>query len=363
MDLLRKRHARLRDVLGDEGVDAAVVSPGTDLRYLLGTTHPSFERLTGLVVGAGAPVLVVPLMDADTWRGAVPEADLEVVPWADGEDGYAVMVEVLGRVDRVAVSADLAARHLLGLQRATAGRTAFLADVAVERLRRIKDDDEVAQLRGAGAAIDAVHAVVPDLLRPGRSEIDVATDIAALMSEQGFTRAEFIAVASGPNGAHPHHSAGPRVMERHDLVFVDLSGPWHGGYFADSTRVYALGEPAADAAAAAAALVGAMTAAVAAIRPGVRAADVDRAARDVLLAEGLADRFLHRTGHGIGLDVHEAPDIGPGNDEVLEAGMAFSVEPGLYLPGAFGARVEDIVVVTEDGCERLNERPRELLVV
>ena len=198
-------------------------------------------------------------------------------------------------------------------------------------------------------------------LVPGRTEREVADDIRAAILAEGHSEAAFIIVGSGPNGADPHHEFSDRVIERSDIVVIDIGGPVEPGYNSDSTRTYCFEQPPAEIADAYAVLHDAQRAAVAAVRPGVTAESVDSAARDLLRAHGLADKFIHRTGHGIGLSVHEEPYIVEGNDIVLRPGMAFSVEPGVYFSGRWGARIEDIVVVTEDGCESLNNRPHELV--
>lgn len=218
----------------------------------------------------------------------------------------------------------------------------------------IKDAAEIAELRRAGEAIDAVHRRVPEWLRAGRTEREVAADIAAAIVAEGHETVEFVIVGSGPNGADPHHEVSDRVIEDGDVVVVDIGGAVPSGYNSDSTRTYVVGTPATEAAERIAVLVRAQQAAVDAARPGATASEVDAAARQVLTDAGLGEAFLHRTGHGIGVSVHEEPYIAPGNDLVLREGMAFSIEPGIYFAGEWGARIEDIVVLTADGCERLN---------
>jgi Xaa-Pro dipeptidase len=203
-----------------------------------------------------------------------------------------------------------------------------------------------------------------EFVKAGRTEAQAGADIAAAIVEEGHVEAAFVIVGSGPNGASPHHDLSDRVIESGDVVVVDIGGPLPTGYFSDCTRTYAVGaEPSTAVRAAYAALQDAQERAVVAVRPGVTAEQVDAAARARLTDAGLGERFLHRTGHGIGLDVHEDPYIVGGNALPLEPGMAFSVEPGVYLAGQWGARIEDIVVVTDDGCERLNTRPRDLVVL
>ena len=190
----------------------------------------------------------------------------------------------------------------------------------------------------------------------------MGADIAAAIVAEGHASAEFVIVGSGPNGASPHHDVSDRVIQPGDVVVIDIGGPLPDGYNSDSTRTYVLGEPSeSDVVDTYAVLQRAQQAAVDAVRPGVTAESVDAAARQVIAEAGFGDRFIHRTGHGIGLDVHEEPYIVAGNKLPLEPGMAFSVEPGIYLPGRWGARIEDIVVVTEDGVSRLNNRPHELV--
>jgi Xaa-Pro dipeptidase len=255
------------------------------------------------------------------------------------------------------------ALHLLRLRDAGAPDQQ-LAGPVLRELRMRKDASELAELRAAGAAIDRVHARVGEWLRAGRTEAAVAADIAAAIVEEGHARADFVIVGAGRNGASPHHSVSDRVIEDGDVVVVDIGGPLPSGYGSDSTRTYAVGSPREpDVASAYAALQAAQQASVDSVRPGVTCEAIDRAARDVLAEAGLAEHFIHRTGHGIGLDGHEEPYIVAGNDLPVEAGMTFSIEPGVYLAGRWGARIEDIVAVTEDGVERFNTRPTDLVVL
>jgi Xaa-Pro dipeptidase len=364
VSVTRGRLERLRRAAQSQGAGAVVVSPGSDLRYLLGVAGESYERLTCLVVPADvedAPVFVAPALEY-AGLGHLPLAELgvEVRTWVDGEDPYALAVGGLGAVGAVAVSDFMPALHVMRLRDAgVADQT--LAGPILRELRMRKDVAEIEQLRRAGAAIDRVHARVGEWLRAGRTEAEVGADIAAAIVEEGHASADFVIVGSGPNAASPHHSVSDRVIESGDVVVVDIGGPLPSGYCSDSTRTYAVGPPREpDVARAYAALQAAQQASVDAVRPGVTCQDVDRAARAVLAEAGLAEHFIHRTGHGIGLDVHEEPYIVEGNDLLLEAGMAFSVEPGVYLPGRWGARIEDIVVVTDDRVEPLNHRPHEL---
>ncbi|GAA0587999.1 Xaa-Pro peptidase family protein [Kribbella sandramycini] len=354
---------RARAAAGGTGL---LIAPGSDLRYLIGIGGGSFERLTTLVIPAeGAPALVVPKMEAPGFAGvALDELGVDVVTWVDGDDAYALAAGRVGPAAQIAVSDFTPALHVLGLRDALPKAEQVLAGPIVRELRMRKDAAEIDALRTAGAAIDRVHARVHEWLRPGRTEAEVGADIAAAIVEEGHTLADFVIVASGPNGASPHHALSDRVIESGDVVVVDIGGPVPEGYCSDSTRTYAVGAPRdADAATTYAVLQEAQQAAVAAVRPGATAESIDAAARDVIADAGFGAYFIHRTGHGIGLDVHEEPYIVAGNALTLEPGMAFSVEPGIYQTGRWGARIEDIVVVTADGVESMNQRPHELVVL
>ncbi|MEJ2854407.1 MULTISPECIES: M24 family metallopeptidase [unclassified Saccharothrix] len=364
VDALRARLDKAATAASVAGVDALLISPGSDLRYLIGAGGSSFERLTCLVLPVGGtPVLVVPKLEQPGYAGIPTDRlGVDVVTWVDGEDPYALVRGAL-KGTRVAVSDMMPALHTLGLRDAIGGEQ-VLAGPVLRELRMRKDASEVAALRTAGAAIDRVHARMGEWLRPGRTEAEVGADIAAAIVAEGHVQADFVIVGSGPNGASPHHSLSDRVIEAGDVVVVDIGGPIAEGYCSDSTRNYVLGEPRdADVWETYAVLQAAQKAAVEAVRPGVTCEQVDAAARQVIADAGFGEFFVHRTGHGIGLDVHEEPYIVGGNDLPLEPGMAFSVEPGIYLPGRWGSRIEDIVVVTEDGVESVNNRPRELVVL
>jgi len=363
---LRARLDRARSAAAAADTDALLIAPGSDLRYLIGQAGGSFERLTTLVVPAdGTPALVVPKLEAPGYADVpTDELGVELVTWVDGDDPYALVADRLGKPGRVAVSDFTPALHVLALRTALGTAEQTLAGPVVRELRMRKDAAEVASLRDAGAAIDRVHARVHEWLRPGRTEAEVGADIAAAIVEEGHVQADFVIVGSGPNGASPHHDVSGRVIEKGDVVVVDIGGPLPAGYNSDSTRTYAVGTPRdADVAETYAVLQRAQAAAVAAVKPGVTAEAVDAAARDVIAEAGFGEYFIHRTGHGIGLDVHEEPYIIAGNALPLEPGMAFSVEPGIYQPGRWGARIEDIVIVTADGVESVNNQPHELVVL
>ncbi|MEZ0351684.1 M24 family metallopeptidase [Mycobacterium sp. pR1184] len=347
------------------GLDGLVITPGYDLRYLSGSRAQTFERLTALVVPAsGDPTVVVPRLELASLKGsALTELGVAVRDWVDGDDPYQLILGALGGGPAaIAVTDSMPALHLLPLA-GVLGVLPVLATDILRSLRMVKEECEIDALRKAGSAIDRVHARVPEFLIPGRTEADVAADIAEAIVAEGHSDVSFIIVGSGPHGADPHHSYSDRELQAGDIVVVDIGGAYEPGYHSDSTRTYSLGEPDAVVAQQYSLLQRAQQAALEAVRPGVTAEQVDAAARDVLTSAGLGEFFVHRTGHGIGLSVHEEPYIVKGNDLPLTAGLAFSIEPGIYFPGSWGARIEDIVIVTEDGALPVNNRPHELVVV
>jgi Xaa-Pro aminopeptidase len=361
----------VREVAAETGVDLLVVTPGSDLRYLCGYDAHAMERLTALAVPRrGEPFLVVPRLEAPMVDASPAGAlGLEVLAWDETDDPFALLGRTatarLGAAPaRVAVGDRTWALHALGVAGALPGAALELGSPVVDRLRMVKTPAEVAELTAAGAAIDRVHARMGEWLQVGRTEAEVGADIAAAILAEGHVSVDFTIVGSGPNGASPHHELSDRVVQEGDVVVVDIGGETATGYRSDCTRTYAVGRaPGAEVAEWYAVLQEAQRAATAAVRPGVTCEQVDAAARDVIAAAGWGEYFIHRTGHGIGLDTHEAPYIVAGNDLPLEPGMAFSVEPGIYLPGRCGARIEDIVVCTDDGVTALNEGPRELVVL
>jgi len=353
------------------GIDALLLTPGADLRYLCGYHAHATERLTCLVLPAdGEPLLVVPVLEqpmvAVSPAGAT---DLTVAGWAETEDPYAVvgahLRAQLGRASsRLAVGNRAWTEQALRLQAAAGGAELTVTGPVLRALRMRKSPAEIEALRTAGQAIDRVHARMGEWLRPGRTEREVGRDIAAAILAEGHVSVEFTIVGSGPNSASPHHELSDRRIEVGDVVVVDIGGTTAEGYCSDNTRTYvAGGRPSGEVADYYAILLAAQQAATAAVAPGVTPHEVDAAARDVIADAGYGEFFIHRTGHGIGLEGHEEPYIVAGNTEPLQAGAAFSIEPGIYLPGRHGARIEDIVVCTTDGVDVLNVVDRGLTVL
>jgi Xaa-Pro aminopeptidase len=357
------RLARATTETANRELDALVVSPSRDLAYLTGYDPMPLPRPTLLVLRPSHdPAMLVPELER-ALAAASPVADhLELVPWRDGSDPYEAAASLLTGADRIAVADRLWATHLLGLQRELPDAAFSPASPVMGRLRAVKDERELGALRRAGRAADETFRHVVSMSFQGRSEEDVAHDLAELLVRNGHARADFTIVASGPNAASPHHEPGGRTILPRDAVVMDFGGQL-GGYFSDTTRTVVVADPPEGFEQAYAAVREAQGAAVDAVRPGLEAQEVDRAARTIIDAAGYGERFIHRTGHGIGLELHEPPYMVEGDRTVLEPGMTFSVEPGVYLEGRFGIRIEDIVAVTADGVERLNRSTRQLQVV
>lgn len=365
MNADRFAERRAHTIAAVERADLAglLVAPGPDLVYLTGHAPPPLERLTMLVLPTGGdPFLVVPSLERPLAEAAPGARGLRIVDWRDaGDDPYALVSDAIAP-GRYAITDHTWASHLLALQRAASDRVFVSTGEAVPLRRAVKDEDEVERLRAAGAAADAVFAEMLSLGFGGRTEREVARDLAELLLEHGHQRAEFMIVGSGPNAASSHHEAGDRRIGAGDAVVMDFGGVMDQ-YCSDITRTVFVGAPTSEQREVYDVVRAAQQAAFEAVRPGVQAQEVDRVARGLISDAGYGDRFVHRTGHGIGLEVHEAPYIVEGDETALEPGMTFSDEPGIYLEGQFGVRIEDQVVVTSEGAERLNEASRDLTVV
>lgn len=362
----KERIARAQESLYGARIDALLITPSSDLRYLTGYNAHPLERLTCFVVPAHeAPFLVVPRLEKPAAEASLAgRLDLEVVPWDETEDPYALIAGRLPHdVRRVGLDNGMWAEKVLAFRKALPHAEQRLAGDVLRELRMRKSADEVESLRRAGAAIDSVHARMGEWLRAGRTEREVARDIKEGILMAGHATADFAIVASGPNGASPHHEVSDRVIQAGEPVVIDIGGTMPDGYCSDSTRTYAVGEPPAEFVRYYEVLLRAQVTQCDAARPGITAAQLDAVGRDIIAEAGFGEYFVHRTGHGIGLDGHEEPYIVGGNNLVLEPGMSFSIEPGIYLPGTHGARIEDIVVCTDTAAERLNLTSRELALL
>lgn len=359
--------ARMERAVADAdraGLDGLLVMPGPELVWLTGYRPTAItERLTVLVLARdGEPTLVVPTLERPDAESATGAAGLRMVAWNDGEDPFEGTAALMRGGATWGISDSAWAAHLLGLQQAVPGSSyRSLAD-SLPMLRAVKDAAELARLEAAGAAADATYDQVLHVRFSGRKETDVAADLARLLREHGHEQVDFTVVGSGPNGANPHHEAGDRTIEVGDCVVLDFGGLMHG-YGSDTSRTVCVGEPSDLIREVHEVVRLAQQAGVDAVRPGVACQEVDRAARALIADAGYGEQFIHRTGHGIGTTTHEPPYMIEGEEQPLVPGMCFSVEPGIYLAGRFGVRIEDIVTVTDTGGRRLNNTARELQVV
>lgn len=362
VDRLRARMDRALDAVAEAGLSGLLATPGPDLAYLTGFAPLPLERLIVLVLVQGRePVLVVPMLERPGALASPAGSSIEVLGWTDAEDPYEMTARLLP-AGRLAVTDQTWASHVIALQHAVEDAFFTTAGRALPLLRAVKDEDELAALRAVGAAADAAFADIVGVRFEGRRELDVAADLAAALRAHGHEVVDFTIVGSGPNSASPHHDAGERRIQTGDAVVLDFGGHM-AGYCSDITRTVVVGEAPEELSRIHEIVRTAQQAGVEAVYPGVPCQDVDRAAREVIAQAGYGEAFIHRTGHGIGTEVHEPPYIVAGNETPLAAGMTFSVEPGIYLPERLGVRIEDIVAVTPEGVERFNEAPRDLTVV
>lgn len=364
-EVYAQRLKRAQEITKAAGIDAVVVATGEDFFYLVGSTLSSHERLTALIIPAeGTPQLFAPGTDMlDLNLSPVPQLDVQVHGWNDGDDIYGQVADAIGRdASKVAATAALTADHLFQLQGLISAEW-VLANTALAELFSSKDPAEIDELRKAAQAIDRVHAQVPELLQPGRTEREVAEDLEALILKEHVS-VDFVIVGSMENGANPHHSFSDRVINAGDPVVVDIGGTLASGYHSDCTRTYVAGgditKAPEDFLAAYKVLQDAQMASLQFAKPGRTAEEIDASSRTPISQAGYGEYFTHRLGHGIGLSGHEEPFIIAGNDLVIQESMAFSIEPGIYMPGKWGMRIEDIVTTTKDGIESLNQGPREL---
>lgn len=366
-----ERVSRTRSRMSDLGIRALLLSRGGDLPWLTGYAGTPLERLTMLVLREDdTPVLLVPALEEP--RVHRHDELFAIRPWLDSEDPLDIVSDVLGRPspDRIALSDQAWARTLLGLQARVPNATFVEASIVTAPLRAVKDDFELEMLSKAARAADRVaDAIQSSRIRfVGRTEAEVAEEIGARLIAEGHDRVDFTIVGSGPNSASPHHDSGKRVIREGETVVCDFGGQvlvpgTDLGYCSDITRTVVTGAVPREVAESYEVLQQAQQAGVEAATAGAPAEEVDRAARSIIASAGLGDAFIHRTGHGIGIETHEEPYIVEGNSSPLVTGNAFSVEPGIYHAQRFGMRLEDIVVVAATGPRRLNNASRHLVAV
>jgi Xaa-Pro aminopeptidase len=346
------------------GLTGVLVTPGPDLLYLAGYAPVAItERLTLLALQADRePAMILPILERPDAETAPSASTIELTVWTDGDDPYAAAAGLLDPRGRYAISDSAWALQLLGLQEALPDTTYVSMSSTLPMLRAVKDAEELERLAAAGAAADACFEAILEVRFAGRKETQVAADLAALLIDHGHSQVDFTVVGSGPNGANPHHEAGDRTIEEGDMVVLDFGG-LKNGYGSDTSRTVHVGEATDEEREVFELVRRAQQAGFEAVRPGIECQEIDRAPRRVISDAGHGEHFIHRTGHGIGLTTHEPPYMVEGETHLLEPGMCFSIEPGVYLPDRFGVRIEDIVTVTDDGGRRLNNTTREMQLV
>ncbi|GIK38411.1 MAG: peptidase M24 [Chloroflexota bacterium] len=356
----KNRLVQLQTMMQAAHVDLVAIGPTANMRYLLGyVPHPD-ERLCLLLVTLEKVGLVVPTLNAGD---VAAHTDLPLEQWPDAEGPFQALRRAVSglSVKRLAIDGTMRADFLLPLLAATNQPETITVEGLLAPLRARKSAEEIEALALAAAQAGRAMQAAMAACRPGVTEAEVAWIVEETFRKDGAEAVTFSLVASGPNGAFPHHHSGPRRLQGGDAVIIDI-GATLNGYQSDMTRMVFIGEPPADFLKAYEAVLAANERGRAAVRPGVMAQEVDRATRSTLEAAGYGDYFIHRTGHGLGLEIHEAPYIMAGNEQPLEEGMVFSVEPGVYLPGQFGIRIEDIVAVTGTGVRTLTGFDRQLVI-
>ena len=361
--LYQNRIMSLQEQMENKEVDLVCISPTANMRYLTGFAPHLDERFCSLLVTQESYRFVVPQLNADQVEA---HTGMGVIRWTDTEGpGKALdtALSELGLAAGVIIAADdsMRADYLLRLQDKVLPSKSIPAGDLINNLRVTKTSEEIKTLSLAAGLADRAMGVGIQACQPGVSERQVAHKIAAYFMENGAQSVDFTIVASGPNSAFPHHEVSGRILESGDTVILDI-GAGYKDYKSDITRVVHLGKPNQEVLDVHAAVLKANQAGREAVVPGAKASHVDHAARSSLQNDGLAEFFVHRTGHGLGMEVHEPPWITSTSETILEPGMVFSVEPGVYLPGKFGVRIEDIVNVTEDGCRTLTEYSHQLAV-
>ena len=351
----------LRVWMARHNLDAAYVSKPVSIAYLTGFHAEPFERLMALVVRPDRATLIVPAIEREKASRHADHA--EIVSWRDGEDGYALVRTALDGCVEVGVEKEhLTIQAAEMLIARTAAREMKDASPEIRRLRRIKNQVELEKLARAGSITDAVGEQVIDRLRPGQTELEISAMIGAAIGDHGGTLSFEGLVQSGPNSALPHVRPTSRKLAAGDFVLLDF-GAAFDGYRADTTRMAVVGEPSDRHKEIHGLVLAAHDAAIAAVRAGSTTGAVDAAARQVIDAAGMGDLFFHRVGHGLGLEAHEDPSLDPGSATALEAGMVFTIEPGIYIPGWGGVRIEDDVVVERSGCRLLTKADRSLRII
>lgn len=358
MSVLEQRFVKAQALLKENELDAVVVTSPQNFFYFSGSRLDSQERLQAIVIPSDGEASVV-VHEMFEQQVNLPE-NVQKVFWHDGDDAISVLAAILPGAGKVAIDNQWPSGNLIQLMDAAAKLTYAAGDQILAALRAVKDELEIRLLKESARYADQVMDSLLSFLKPGVTEQEAALELERLFKQKGVNQLSFDpVVAFGPNSAVPHHEPGDTVLKEGDIVVVDMGGIKEQ-YCSDITRTFVVGEPTAEAAEVYEVVRQAQDEAVKAIKPGMLRKEIDQAARNIITKAGYGDYFTHRTGHGIGMEVHEEPYLSAGDDQPLQEGMVCSVEPGIYLPGKFGVRIEDIVAVTANGAERLNNFPRKL---
>jgi len=363
VDKVADKLARLRTQMQKEQVDLVALGPGAHIQWILDYHPYPDERMCLLLIGPNHQAFVMPVLNADAVR---EHTDIEFFTWGDAEGYSSALKAALEKVapknvQMVSLDETMRADFALNLKAALPGANHCFTDNTVAALRMRKSEDEFKLLKMNALIADGAHQAAADAVKVGVSENDVAEAVKNYFISKGAKPA-FDIVGASENGAFPHHHTSDRVLKQGDAIVVDIGGSKQG-YPSDITRMVSIGEPSEEYKKVHATVEAAVQAALKAAKPGALAKDVDDAARSVIVEAGYGDYFTHRAGHGLGIEIHEPPYISASSDVVLDEGMVFSIEPGIYLPNKFGVRLEEIVFLRADGPEVLSERPRDLVVV
>ena len=362
-DVITNRLARLRAAMKDEGVELLALGPGPHMQWLLGFQPHADERLLLLLITQHGAEFAMPALEADS---AGQHTDLPMHLWADADGPGAALDATLAAVKGqgamvVAIDEGMRADFALTLLDLLPGAKHVFTTSTLGRLRMMKDADELARLKTSALLADEAMKTAFAAIKPGMTENQVKQIVIDRFGQDG-AKLEFGIIGTGGNGAFPHHQTGETVIQKCDAIVIDI-GARLNGMPSDITRMCVVGEKPEGYDEIHAIVEGAVQAAMRAARPGATARDIDAAARNHIAQAGYGDHFLHRTGHGLGIEVHEPPYMTGSSDTVLEEGMVFSIEPGIYLVGKFGLRLEEIVYLTKDGAVKFSELPRDVAVV
>lgn len=358
-DSFKNRLLNSQQIMREQGIDFAVITPGINFQYLTGQRAPALERLTALVLSQESHWIVVPQLESDQAKELHPQS--EIISWQETENPYFILKALLNDAKLVALDEKMPYLHVSQIQKVIKSEYISFSSVT-KKMRAIKDSYELSALKKVGESINTVHMNIPELQFSNKTEIELAKEIKQLILIDHET-VDFVIVASGPNSANPHHQPGERVMKSGDVVVIDIGGTSKSGYCSDCTRTYVIDRPDPEFNRDFNILLLAQQLGVKSANSNVCGEELDQLVRDKLAKKDLAKWFIHRLGHGIGMETHEEPYLVKGNTELIEIGNVFSIEPGFYIPGKWGARIEDIVAITETGLLNFNDFEHDLRIL